>query len=38
MPKHPPATSTLRQRKLADFINLFSKTIVKKCSTCVKHN
>jgi hypothetical protein len=38
MPKHPPAASTLRRRKLTDFINLFRETIVKKCSTYVKHN
>jgi hypothetical protein len=38
MPKHPPAASTLRRRELADFIDLFGETMVKKCSTCVKHN
>lgn len=41
MPKHskpPPAPSTLRRHKIADFIDLFSKVIVQKCSICCKHN
>jgi hypothetical protein len=38
MPKHPPAASILRRHELADFIDLFGEIIVKKCSTCVKHN
>jgi hypothetical protein len=38
MPKNPPAPSTLRQYKISDFINLFSEIIVKKYSTCAKHN
>jgi hypothetical protein len=38
MPKHPPAASTIRRHELADFIDLFGEIMVKKCSTCVKHN
>ena len=38
MPKHPPASSTTRRHLLSEYINSASKVIVKKCSTCVKHN
>jgi hypothetical protein len=32
-----PALSTVRRHELADFVDLFGKEMVKKCSTCVKH-
>ena len=38
MPKHPQPSSTVRRQRLCEFIKSFSKTMVKKCSTCVKHN
>ena len=38
MLKHPPASSTTRCYLLSEYINSAGKVIVKKCSTCVKHN
>jgi galactokinase len=44
MPKHlkdpqqPVASSTFRRRRLAEFIETFGNVMVKKCSTCAKHN
>jgi hypothetical protein len=38
MPKNPPAPSTLRRYEISDFIDLFGEIMVKKCSTCAKHN
>ena len=38
MPKHPQPSSTVRRQRLCEFIESFGETMVKKCSTCVKHN
>ena len=38
MPKYPPAFSTTYYYLLSKYINSANKVIVKKCSTCVKHN
>lgn len=37
MPKVPSRTSTERRHDLADFLDSFGDTMVKKCSTCVLH-
>ena len=38
MLKYPPIFSTTYRHLLSKYINSASKIIVKKCSTCVKHN
>lgn len=38
MPKHPPASSTTRRHLLSQYIDSAGEVMVKKCSTCVKHN
>jgi hypothetical protein len=38
MPKYPQPSSTIRRQRLCEFIESFGETMVKKCSTCVKHN
>jgi hypothetical protein len=38
MPKQPQLSSTIYYHYLYKFIKTFSKVIVKKCSTCVKHS
>lgn len=37
MPKLPSSSSTSRRHTLADFIAVFGNEMVKKCSTCAKH-
>ena len=38
MPKAPSKTSTERRKEVAEYTDIFSDIIVKKCSTCAKHN
>jgi hypothetical protein len=38
MPGKHPVSSTTRRHLLSDFINSFGEAMVKKCSTCEKHN
>ena len=37
MLKSVPGKSTLRRHRLAEFVELFGDTMVKKCDTCSKH-
>lgn len=38
MPKQPSESSTTRRHRLYEFVESFGETMVKKCSTCAKHN